>query len=114
MSQTVTTSPVPPPGEDRRAWIRYQLRLRANEATGKRWTQNDVAKEAHVNESTVSNAYLGTRTDGRGTQKVMRITARILEMTTDELFGVSLEAGDGYRGSPIPAETTTARHPEKG
>lgn len=105
---------VPPAGEDRRAWIRYQLRRRTNPATSKRYTQTDIAREAHVNESTVSNAFLGTRTDGRGTQKVMRITARILEMTTDALFGVPLEAGDGYRGSPTSAESTTVSHPESG
>jgi hypothetical protein len=52
---------VPPPGEDRRAWIRHELQRRVNPATGKRWTQADVAREAFVNESTVSLVYLGVR-----------------------------------------------------
>jgi hypothetical protein len=34
----------------------------------------------------------------------MRITARILDTTTDRLFGVALDAGDGYPGSPTPTE----------
>lgn len=102
---------VPPAGEERREWIRYQLRHRMNDATGRRFTQDDVAREAFVNKSTVSLAYTGERKKGRGTEKVMRITARILGMTTDELFGVALEAGDGYPGSPSLSQQS---HEEKG
>lgn len=95
---------VPPPGEDRRAWIRHELQRRVNESTERRWTQADVAREAFVNESTVSLVYTGRRVKGPGSEKVMRITARILGTTTDRLFGVALDAGDGYPGSPTVTE----------
>lgn len=102
MNTTTTEPTVPPPGEDRRAWIRHELQRRTNPDTGRRYTQADIAREAFVNESTVSLVYTGKRRQGPGTHKVMRITARILDTTTDRLFGVALEAGDGYPGSPTP------------
>lgn len=106
-----TETDVPPPGEDRRAWIRHELQRRVNDDTGRRWTQADVAREAYVNESTVSLVYLGERKTGAGTEKVMRITARILDTTTDRLFGVALDAGDGYPGSPTPAVSESTAPP---
>lgn len=90
---------IPPAGEARRSWIRYELSKRTNPETGKGWKPADIARKAHVAESTVSLVFTGERANGRGTEKVMRITARILELTTDALFGVALEAGDGYPGS---------------
>jgi transcriptional regulator with XRE-family HTH domain len=95
----MTRRPVPPAGEDRRAWIRHELQRRVNPESGRRYTQADIAREAHVNESTVSLVYTGKRAKGPGSEKVMRVTARILGMETDDLFGVPLDAGDGYHGS---------------
>jgi hypothetical protein len=93
--------PVPPPGQDRRHWIKWALSKRANPATGRRWTPADVAAEAYAAESTVSLVYLGERTVGKKIEKIMRITARVLEMKTLELFGIVLDSGDGYVGDEL-------------
>lgn len=89
---------VPPPGEDRRSWIKYQLSRHDNASTGRRWSLTDVANEAGASQGTVSLVYLGERTVGPKIQKIMRITARVLEMKTLELFGIVLDSGDGYVG----------------
>lgn len=90
---------VPVDGDDRRAWIRFELQNIRNPETGRRFTQADIAREAHATDSTVSLVFSGKRSNGPKIDKIRRITARILNRSTDELFGVALEAGDGYAGS---------------
>lgn len=110
--ETVKRGAVPAPGVDRRAWIRFELGKIANPETRGRWRQSDIAREAETRDSHVSLIYTGEREAGPKADRVRRITARVLGMTTDALFGVALEAGDGYPGSPSLQNATAGQAPE--
>jgi hypothetical protein len=107
----VTRTAVPPAGPDRRSWIRFELGKIDNPETGRRWLQADIAREAETQDSHVSLIFTGERDTGPKADRVRRITARVLGMTTDALFGVALPSGQGYPGSP-GAEEALESDPE--
>lgn len=86
----------------RRSWIRYHLSQVINPATGKGFLLGDISEEVDSCVSTVSRVLAGERSNKspRLADRIRRIAARILGLSTDELFGVWLDAGDGYAGSP--------------
>lgn len=80
-------STVPVSGEERRNWIQHELKKHTNRETSRGYTQADIARAAAASESTVSQVFSGTRTDGEVVQRVKRETAKVLRMKITDLFG---------------------------
>jgi hypothetical protein len=76
---------IPPPGEERREWIRYRLR-KLKGPKGKRLTSADIARTTGAGESTVSLVFLGRRVDGDKAASVREHTAKLLEIPEATLF----------------------------
>jgi transcriptional regulator with XRE-family HTH domain len=76
---------IPPPGEERREWIRYRLR-KLKGPKGKRLTSADIARTTGAGESTVSLVFLGRRVDGDKAAAVREHTAKLLEIPEEILF----------------------------
>lgn len=84
-----TGATIPPPGPNRRTWIRYQLQQIPNPdaVPARGFNQADIARLADTSEGTVSNVLVGTgRIKGEKAAAVRRITASILNLGEDSVF----------------------------
>jgi transcriptional regulator with XRE-family HTH domain len=84
---------IPDEPEEFHLWIRYELSKRHNAETGGRWRQRDVAKRTHLSDATVSHVLQGQRVFGRGSERVKRLMAEILEIPLAVLFPPRVEVG---------------------
>lgn len=78
---------MPAPGPARRAWFQEELAKHTNSATGKPWTQVDVANKAECSQGLVSRVLEGRRTTGGLTTSVQRIVAKVLNVPVGLVFG---------------------------
>lgn len=76
---------IPPPGEERRDWIRFRLR-RQRSPNGKRYRALDIANATGASEGTVSLVFLGERVAGDKAAAVRAETCRILDLDESALF----------------------------
>lgn len=76
-------------GQPLRAWLRFQLQSKINPKTKKPWTQADIARQADVAEPTVSVVFTGGRPLGRRGEKIRALTAQVLGVEQEVLFGRS-------------------------
>lgn len=86
-SENGTAAAVPVNGEERRNWIQHELKKHTNSKTDRGYTQADIARAADASESTVSQVFSGTRTDGDVVKRVKRATAKVLGMKITDIFG---------------------------
>ncbi len=73
--------------EKRRAWFQHELKQHTHPATGKGWTQADVARAAECAEAHVCLVFGGTRKAGEVTKRIQRVTAKALRRPQADLFG---------------------------
>lgn len=77
---------IPQDPKDRREWIGFQLRLRDNPKTGKKWNQADVARETFASETSVSIVMLGGRIEGLKGEKIRLLISEVIGVPVPVLF----------------------------